>query len=462
MNGSTIYVMNCETYSDGKYETIIDGSIFHFYHNHDSHLINGKLVGTWEHNIYQTLPGPHHQAEYQKMLINNSSTFCSLKNLDISFSGGYEIITKSTVGDLPSNQGEVDAPPFTEYGYVDYEGNEVDLDAGSINTPGDTLRIMRISKDKMVSLKKVSSSKMTFFTKNLIRIMKMTYRIKFDRRHRQICRDLFVHFYDKDGIFLKTVKVEETFPILYPYGAEYITMSMIGFSRETAYSVEEQDNLNYLRGSSHLGAWSMQRIDIPWCCAVRNCYVHDTRTTLFDDGAIQQVVDSCRFSRVSCGRAPLVSEEYRESLTPHLFDIEDESSYLYNYYINNCEVYRGNGNINMCRGYNYFITNCRSMFCVIVRDVADTFVENSAVRYERAWERHQPYAFAHINNNILSNVRSCYDTRTKDPGASTVDLTIRGELPQFVADTPGYNPSGVHQSALLGGKMKVIGSNKNQ
>ncbi|MDY6302432.1 MAG: hypothetical protein SPL96_11145 [Bacteroidales bacterium] len=354
--------LNGTTFSMLQITNVKSGRLLHILNNVNTHVINGSFVGN-----YKGVEFAHtHDMETLHLLACHASLFSSFESLDISWPVGYEMHIGNDEG---PQIGENDSLliPFSRRGYIDYDGNVQQLTGtgnGWYYTEGICKvlnygwtvcgREIRISRYVPISFGSGNNSYQDLYT--------------------NACRIVYVHFYDMAGQFIKTVKTSQHTPVLIPYGAWKMKMSMYG-------TMDPADKYNYLNpNDSHKFARNF--CNLSWGCGIKNSKIHDTRTCTLDNGGSQTFVKNLVYWNVALERYRPVDGYDGDSyhFTRHLVDLEDDSMNLYNWWIDGLNFLFGDCNsVNIVAGFGGHMKDCKNVSICCWGDVHDHLIENSSI-----------------------------------------------------------------------------------
>ena len=429
LNGSSIRAL--------KTSKINGGRIIHLYNNFDTHLVNGKLVGNWHHYQFST----DSESESLHMISVHSCRFCTLERLDISWSLGYELHVgnaKASVAIATSNKvngkDKTEMIPFCRRGYIDYDGvsHNFDNEENLFNTTSAaqslcyTAPCETSTEDGLCKIKNHG----TFLYGNEFSLVH--YNTYEDIYHREPCREMFIHFYDLNGNFIKTTKIVEFWPVLIPYGAWKMRMTAFGCPKcNVPKSLNEKHQSNSTGVWRYNGLYVRNFYNLSWCSGIYDCKVHDTRTCTLDNGGVMTIVKNCKFWNIAGERSGKangydnVAGSDMYYISKLLCDFEDDSQHLFNMCLDGCELLFGDvRGMSFKYGYDTEIKNCHNLHLEPYHDVDGMLIENSAVSITR----HNNYKCVNprsiIRNSLINSVSSALsglDTR----GSANGELWLR-------------------------------------
>ena len=294
LNKATIQALPC-------YEIRLGGVIVGLDLNFDTHVRNGKLVGMYKNYnfkrcfISEGLSMSSTPVEHVKVTEVTSSKYCSLEDLEISYSTGYEgsvgmsdhvsfigkYSNRDNTSKFDKNNPDTCTYPllrFNKLGYIDYQGNIKSEDLVEYlrgDSPdreiADTISIVYTNTFTPCH-PKVKFSDGTIKETNEISIEPGGYKsFASGKQH-----EFFIHFYDSSFKFIKTVKSSMYYMIKVPKNTLYIKLSAYGLSQvQRGARVPVLDDYGRCKSLQHID----ERV---WCLAknnwFKNCYWHDTRT----------------------------------------------------------------------------------------------------------------------------------------------------------------------------------------
>ena len=404
LNKSTVRVL--------RTSMLQNGTLFHIQFNTDTHLVNGSVVGNWKHYKFNKKTSSSYiEGETVHNISVHSSLFSSVEDMDISYSLGYELHV-GNVGASPSRV-ESEYRKFDKFGFIDYEG-VVHEDSGSVHVDGvgDVARTSGLMYTS--GYRDLETRNVPLYGHTLI-IRRYTTEIK--QVHRLSRREMFVHYYDQDYTFIKTVKVLERWPLIWPYNAKYARLTIYG---DNGFSGSESLNRN-----SNYGRFGVDCRSQSWGSGVYRCKVHDTRSCLLDNGGIQTVTDSCLFWNISGERYGLSTWYSGDNYyaTKLLSDVEDDMFNLYNYSVRNCEFLYGDVRaFSFVHGYDTDISGCCNISFIYHYHAVGGMVHDSCcgVAKHNGYPTNNPQIM--VTNNILQSMSS--DLSDSNPGSATPDIWL--------------------------------------
>ena len=316
LNGSTWQAITC-------YDIRLRGSIVSLELNTDTHVKNGKLKGMYQNycfpraHILQSLSSASVVGEHINVTEIVSSKYCSIEDMDISYAMGYEGVVASSenitlLGNYnsrdntnkydPSNSLSCQYPMlrFNKLGYIDYSGQthpENFVETLRPESPdreiADSVSIIYTNTFTPCNPRvKVPSGQITRLDE--ITIEPGGYKEFMAGKHHEV----FVHFYDQNYRFIKTVKTSMYYLVKVPEGAQFIKLSAYGLSKQVSGSrFPVLDSVGRNKSLEHLQekAWCPSKNN--W---FKNCSWHDTRTiAVCMSYAKGQLWDNCTYTRIA-------------------------------------------------------------------------------------------------------------------------------------------------------------------
>lgn len=347
LNGSVLSMLQIKNVHGGR--------LLHILNNTNSQVKNGSFVG-----IYKGVEFAYPEDQESLHLLSiHASLFCSFDDIDVSWSSGYELHVGTAIGQQIGDDGT--HIPFVSRGYIDYSNNSHSVSgtgAGWYNTGSNSSKILNYGWTvcgREFRITKYHAGMKSF-------------------QHTPSCRAMYIHFYDMQDNFIKTVKVSQRWPVLIPYGAWKMKMTMYGTA-----DTGGDDSLNY---NSNEGEFARDFCNLSWCCGVSGVKIHDTRTCALDNGGVQTYVKGVRFQNVAAERYGKGTRYEGDNYyyTKMLVDYEDDSFNLYSSSFDDVEMLFGDSRcINIVRGYDLHFKNCRNVHLEIWSETADMLIENSVI-----------------------------------------------------------------------------------
>lgn len=398
LNGCSISALQCID--------VHDGVLVALFNNINTHVINGSIRGNLSGYDFES-SYPSNNAESVKCVGIYASMFCSVENVEISHSLGYELAVKNWDFLSSNYKNKVyDAPKFDSVGYIDYDGVAHDTD----DNVADNVLCLRYTGPTLSNADSGYSEEL-YGTQNLgrrsvllisrtIYIAKHISETQNGSARRGMSKELFVHYYDKTGKFIKTVKVYQYYSIVVPYNAYYIRFSAIG--TKTAGLI---DSLTNPSGVGNLCAHIKY---VCWGNTYRNCKIHNCRSCICGVLGVQSLVDGCTLWNIpAIGNGNSVFNKTKYHITTHLVDMEDGSQMNSSVCFNNCELIAKGAirSVNIVRGFYTQFSNVRNMTPNLDSDVGHFFIYDASNcgMYEK---RNHLWAHSvrHIENSNLTSV----------------------------------------------------------
>lgn len=364
----------------------------------DMGLINGHVEGEFdEHDLSKPERGEGYIAGEGLGSIAFSGNFTTIENVEVSNVTGYCIgpnISKDIVY-------ESIAPIYTDNMYIK-EGNEV-------------ITTEEVATTQFYDITKFLSKGWFYF--NVYQGYGGYY------GHTP---DMWVHFYDENKAFIKSVKTRQFKLTPIVNNAKFVRITVFGHSTKT--DGIKNFKLHYLKSPTQV--------------AFKNCHIHDTRTCSFalghHDGLL---IKNCTLERVA-------KDNSQYHVTTVLFDIEDGYQYGRNVYFN------GNKNLDMqCAGfvvnnnYNWVFENNINMvgnfgntkgLCVRNNVINETYSGNDSNKFLKFSTRGKEYnGFTRIHhNNLMAGIKFDSQKLTYDTNFVINDCTI------YNSNSSGYDING--------------------
>lgn len=402
MNNSVIEVLH----ADGVHV----GHIMRLLNNRNTHIVNCDIRGNWRNESFAW----RNQGEHRSTIMLEGCWFCSLNNVDVSYTVGYDsCISSIDVTDLAQLA-------FTNSGYIDYEGTVHD-GTSLPNSNEQAYSGFMFTGNSFCNV----YSKHTFLTGSDFRIIMYNQGTdgygndRTSNRHTLTCRDMFVHFYDSNDDFVKTVKVSERWPILIPYGASKIKVTMWGTTEEGKF-----DSL------SGAGTFCRSFLSLSWGTAMYNCDIHDTRAYTLCNGGVQTVVKNCRLWNITGEYYPSGSNQinytYNIDNGKHAIDCEDDSHQMFFPVWDNCEILYGDTtSVTLMAGYDAHFKDCHNIHISLGQGVNDCLIERCSGGLYCGYNHSNFRTNIVVRNCIFNNVQNGGGSKPKDLGSTTCELYIR-------------------------------------
>lgn len=410
LNGSTICALHSPYVSNGY--------VLRMFNNFDTHVINGYVKGNYKNHQFGANPQSMHVVG-----MRGATMFCSFDNVDVSYGLGYELTLKKWQPIAPSGSKNVEQmPKFNNYGYIDYDG-VVHNEEG----PNDDycVRMMYTGEvgnarsdypdSTWYGLRFLGPGGTEVFSDSLI--ITKPDEVTFESPHRGVGMEAFIHYYDENNEFIKTVKVYVFNVIICPYGAKYARLSMKGMKAKGNI-----DSLTY-NSSANVGAFKILRFLIPWGNSYSSCKVHDIRTCVVGMLGAQSSFDNCYLWNIAD-----IPEYKPNSVTPKIFDYEESTYYNHSVYMHNNSVLYGDNRYGPLYGsFKAEITDNHGLTGMTTREAGvfcfrmDGMFAHQIIRYVG---NRYPIHFTHITNSDIDEFKSAswHDQGTSD-GASTVQYS---------------------------------------
>ena len=397
LNGSTIYTLpSLDLASSG---------VIGLDTTYDSHICNGHIYGNYKYIQYENQQITSVKSatdigrvypEWLGITSISDSKFSSFDNVEFAYATGYDAFigagNQITRYSYRSPKGEYCSKYLTT-GYIDYNGevkqikhlNRSKRDESPIpEIAPEALKSLYVMRTNITSLDNIVGSRAAFpDMRNLVcgntYILSKIDGASTGLRHKTN-RSNFIHFYDKNKQFIKTVKVDDANVNIYPKNAKYAVLSAFG---HLSYNHAELD-LDCLTNKSS-AAFGSPIVDVhgySWGCGYDNCIFKDFRTSILDN----QHSNQCYIS--NCYMWELATERYKSvfeqgySNQQQFIDLEDGSVSNLNFLISNCEHIYGYGRYGgkVHISYNLLIDKSRNINYILNKGNFGGTVENSVLR----------------------------------------------------------------------------------
>ena len=352
MNGTTISML--------QITNVKGGSLLHILNNVNSHIVNGNFVGNYKNIEF------HHSGDMESLhtLSIHASLFCSFERVDVSFAAGYEMHIGNAEGQGIGLNDSV-LIPFTNCGYINYDGEFVSMEPGDggygwhVTNGGSTCKVLNYGwtvcgRELRIRIYDESKAGHMHTTKN---------------------REMYVHFYDMQNNFVKTVKVIQRWPVLIPYGAWRMRITVYGSN-----SSSSGDDYLYSNDSNY--RFGRFFCNMSWGCGVKNSNIHDTRSCTFDNGGVQTYIERVIFRNIA-GERMFQFSHYdgdNNNISKMIIDQEDDGFNIYNWWMDGLWfIYGDTRAVRAGRGYDGHIKDCCNIHIDTGGEVEDLLIENSSV-----------------------------------------------------------------------------------
>lgn len=360
LNGSTI--------ATTQFMDLFSGTIFRL-NNYDSHIINGNIKSSYNSFDFDTTKrrtGRGVAAEGVAALnIGAGARYCSLENLDISYTLGYELT-----------------------GGFDF-GTQIGLNLSNNGTENTRINIangQQVSSNGMIS-------------SDFIELSDNAETIGFGRRgygnyDMGTRREVFFSFYNSSKAYIGSIKAKMYTFVRVPTNAKYMRFTGYG---GTKAQWPEATNRGLLK--IFVNATMAKNI------LVKGCTWHDTRTTALTLSAGTGIIIS------NCHWYNIALESGTHQVTKILGDFEDLSNYCNRYTIRNCFAEKGNG------GSDYLgIVYCNHLDFIDnvgIRlssgGIESGFIErNKIVRYDLYRRINNPTPHVIYDKNVIDELEISY------------------------------------------------------
>ena len=371
LNKATLKAVTC-------YDIRLKGSVIKFELNFDTHIKNGNLQGCYYDYCF---PKAYLQnsagvkagcVEFLNVVLMQGSRYCSMENVDISWGLGYESgvgelenytlkgkydsVTNREPYDSSNPNGPIGAAiRFNTLGYIDYQGNTKpcgiieELREDSTERAYHATSISLLYTGRLIPCEpRLVLKDGTEMPLDEISIEPGGYgQFGSGKQH-----EFFIHFYDSNQNFIKTIKSSMYYTIKIPEGSKFIRLSAYGLSRinSSGQLVAVLDNLGRGRALQILKENVFYFSKNTW---YRNCSWHDTRSIAMQMSyAKGHLWENCRYDRIAIEPLGIWS------ITKIFGDFEEgwESTDLVAIY--NCTATRGQSSVTGDKGQVMIAANC--------------------------------------------------------------------------------------------------------
>lgn len=359
LNGSTI--------ATTQFTDLHKGKIFEL-HNYDTHIINGIIKGSYEGFDFDTTKrrtGKISAEQVSATAFGAGAKYCSLKDLDISYTLGYEFFSD-----------------------IDF-GSQILFDTSNICT--DDTRI-NIANGQRVSSTGMMSSDYIELPSNPSTICfgRLGYG-NFDMGTR---KEVFFSFYDSNKAYISSIKAKIYSVVRIPANAKYM--------RFTGYGGKSLWPYNTNRGTLRF----FINASIPTNIVVSRCTWHDTRTcALTISGGIGITISNCHWYNIAL-------ESGRHQVTKILGDFEDRSNYNNRITINDClfEKCTGENYFNVIYGNNLDFCNNVGIYLHSGGIEDGIITDNKMSRFDLIRRINNPNPHVIYDNNVIDELVVTYES----------------------------------------------------
>lgn len=445
MNGSTIYTLPSVNKSSGG----VVGIDFAF----DTHICNGHIYGNYKYIQYENQKIS--SIKPQKTNINrvypewlgissiSDSKFCTYENVEFAYATGYdafigagESVSRYSFRSYKSEY----CSRYLSTGFIGYDGNfqEIKHLNYSMRGTGDSipeispeaLKTFYVMRSNINSTEDEVGDRAAFpDARNLI--CGNTYTLsKIDGastglRHKSN-KSHFIHFYDKNKNFIKTVKIDDSDINVYPRNAKYAVLSAFGHLSYNKNAIDLDCLTN--KSSAALGSPMVDLHGYSWCCGYDNCIFKDFRTSILDNKNGNQ----CFMQ--NCYMWELATERYRGdqeggySNQQQFIDLEDGSVSNINFSIKNCENIYGYGRYGakVHISHNLLIDKSRNINYVLCKGNCGGTVENSVLRgltFGQGFSNKTRYEI--VRNCDIGTLKNVYDSGVFAVGDCDLEVFVK-------------------------------------
>ena len=361
--------LNGATIATTQFTDLLSGRIFEL-HNYDTHIVNGIIKSSFDDGGFdfattQRRTGKGVPAEgISVTAIGTGSKYCSLENLDISQTLGYEL----TVG-------------------IDF-GTQIHLDLNDNGTENTRINIANGQQEASTGL--ISSDYIT--------LPDNAETIGFGRRgygnyDMGTRREVFFSFYSSSKVYISSVKVKMYTVVKVPANAKYLRFTGYGGTKEEwPYSTKRGPLIFF--------------VDAPIVknILIKDCTWHNTRTcALTISGGIGITIKNCHWYNIAL-------EFGTYQVTKNLGDFEDCSNYNNRITISDCLFEKGSGSnylaITYCNHFD-FINN--TGIYIGSGGIEDGFIiGNQMTNYDLYRRTNNPTPHVIYDNNVIGELSIWY------------------------------------------------------
>ena len=296
------------------------------------------------------------EAQYMGTIGYEDCSFCTLENIDASHSCGYELTgSMATVaaGSGVSSKNEL----FTHTGYIDYDGNFISMPTQTdSNDDPSTISQYWCKKDSFsrIIANDVNSKYHEFHVGKHWNYLIIGFQgpstavtgLNLNLCHgcgtdqRGSMTEFFIHYYDSNNQFIKTVKIRPRDPLLPPYGAVTFKLSAKG-CLESGHG----DSLHYKSSSSTYSYLRHFFSARSFCNRAINLKVHDSRTCVcgwFQHQFFNKGLRAWNMTQEPKGTDMNNVSWPTKAVTPIFLDSEDRSFEHSDMYMTDAEIFYSN------------------------------------------------------------------------------------------------------------------------
>lgn len=399
LNKSSIYLLPTTNSYSSK---LIQG-----FYNIDTHIINGKIVGNWGNA--QFVGGS--DGEHRSAIIFEACRFCSIENLDISRTVGYDAFCGANY------QGDATYGKFVfnNLSYINYNGELHQRDFQDSQISGYRLST---TAHNVTSPNWVVCAHTFMISKDGVGSYGVT-----DKIHTKTCRTVFLHFYDANDTFIKTVKALQQWNILVPYGASKVKISAYGILESSPYSADSDSPDVLCAEDGSRRRWIIYRANVPsWGCCTDNCAIHDTRMVVLLIGGVQNRIKNCTLWNIAGERQSAFSYRYSSSeydatgdtdsfpIYKLLMDCEESARFSFHTFYENLDcLYSDSIHVKTDGGYDSHYKNCHNLHFALSDEFVDYLIEGCSGKINRAHTWLSGPSHSVIRNCILKDITNGND-----------------------------------------------------
>lgn len=416
-----------------------EGRLIKARNNYNTSIRNLNVVGPY---INRALASAK-EAQYMGTIGYEDCSFCTLENIDASHSCGYELtgsmaVIASTGGVSSKNE------LFTHTGYIDYNGNFVSIPTKT-DSNGDSSTVPQYwcKKDSFsrIIANDVNSNYHEFHVGkhwNYFIIGFQGASTEMTGLNTNLCHgcgsdqrgtmtEFFIHYYDSNNQFIKTVKVRPRDPLLPPYGAVSFKLSAKG-----CLEPGHADSLHYKSSSSTYSFLRHFFSARSFCNRAINLRVHDGRTCVcgwFQHQFFNKGLRAWNMTQEPEGSDMNNTAWPTKAVTPIFLDSEDRSFEHSDMWMTDAEIFYSNDTASkLIWGRRYEFSDIRgieidiiNIYLGAIRNCCSSTVAKSE-RYDSNIEEH----YFQIDNCYLVGLngdKTGNGTTTKRPARNIMYVT---------------------------------------
>lgn len=389
---------------------ISGGKLIWLTNNFNTHIKNLILAGNYKNYDWEKskTSGAGKTSEALSSFAMHRCSFCSIQSSDISYSVGYELLFGE---DIPGSLTSSNKPPFTKCGYIDYLGqphNTVEKDSDSVE------QYWYTDDFADIPFRRTLQDYYLYIGQNHFRFCKAE---GVNGRYNGVTRrglmdSFFIHYYNSDKQFIKTVKVRMQDIIIPPFNAVYFKLSVVGIKTSG-----QLDSLN--KSDNKSSAIILYSNVNSFCNVVQDCKVHDVRSCLGLYSGNQQLVKNLMVWNIA--QDPTKQNGF--GITTLLVDVEDMSWLFNNQYVENFEYLYGDVRaFNVIFSHKVNLNYCKNIGIVLkeINGISMKGCSNSSLRLKQPEFNFYDDLNLHAENSYFTRINN---ERNKDKCRS--ELLIR-------------------------------------